>query len=229
MMIGMMTCSPSTRPRHVDQADATTIAGRVNATQRGRIAMDTITRQLRSQVCYSATVPALVSGTDDRREVPRRPQRRLEADRAARDRLQPDRADADREASGPARASPLTFPTQTVTRQITDGVVAAAGARTSPADLPLLRVQHRDAAAARRVRCCRRPLSATDLARVAKIEIGFITLPPGTKTDLPGAPRRSRTKSTSASRIPTTQHPLPHAPDPPHPQPLPLPPSTASP
>ena len=27
--------------------------------------MDTITRQLRSQVCYSATVPALVSGTDD--------------------------------------------------------------------------------------------------------------------------------------------------------------------
>ena len=41
------------------------IAGRVNATQRGRITMDTITRQLRSQVCYSPTVPAVVSGTDD--------------------------------------------------------------------------------------------------------------------------------------------------------------------
>ena len=42
----------------VKQSNA--VAGRVNATQRARLAMDTITRQLRSQVCYSPTVPALV-------------------------------------------------------------------------------------------------------------------------------------------------------------------------
>ena len=44
---------------------STAVAGRVNATQRARIAMDTITRQLRSQVCYNATTPAIVSATDD--------------------------------------------------------------------------------------------------------------------------------------------------------------------
>ena len=41
------------------------VAGRVNATQRARLAMDTITRQLRSQICISATAPAIISGTEN--------------------------------------------------------------------------------------------------------------------------------------------------------------------
>jgi type II secretory pathway pseudopilin PulG len=36
---------------------------RVEATQRGRVAMDTITRQLRSQVCLSTTSPAIVDAS----------------------------------------------------------------------------------------------------------------------------------------------------------------------
>jgi prepilin-type N-terminal cleavage/methylation domain-containing protein len=39
-------------------------AARVNATQRGRLAMDTITRQLRSQVCIATNVPAMYAATD---------------------------------------------------------------------------------------------------------------------------------------------------------------------
>ena len=64
MMIGTMTILAVYGVLDTSIKQSTKIAGRVNATQRGRIAMDTITRQLRSQVCYSATVPALVSGTD---------------------------------------------------------------------------------------------------------------------------------------------------------------------
>jgi prepilin-type N-terminal cleavage/methylation domain-containing protein len=38
-------------------------AARVEATQRGRLVMDTITRQLRSQVCISSQTPAMYSAT----------------------------------------------------------------------------------------------------------------------------------------------------------------------
>ena len=40
-----------------------TTQGRVDSAQRGRIAMETITRELRSQVCLSATAPALTTAT----------------------------------------------------------------------------------------------------------------------------------------------------------------------
>jgi prepilin-type N-terminal cleavage/methylation domain-containing protein len=39
------------------------VAGRVDADQRGRVAMDTITRQLRSQVCQQTGTPPMVGGT----------------------------------------------------------------------------------------------------------------------------------------------------------------------
>lgn len=42
-----------------------TTQGRVDSAQRGRIAMETITRELRSQVCLSATAPALTTGTEN--------------------------------------------------------------------------------------------------------------------------------------------------------------------
>jgi prepilin-type N-terminal cleavage/methylation domain-containing protein len=41
------------------------VAARVDASQRGRLAMDAITRQLRSQVCIASNVPAMNSATDD--------------------------------------------------------------------------------------------------------------------------------------------------------------------
>jgi len=40
-------------------------AARVDTNQRARAAMDTITRQLRSEVCLNKTTPPIVSGTDD--------------------------------------------------------------------------------------------------------------------------------------------------------------------
>ena len=40
-----------------------TTQSRVDTAQRGRIAMETITRELRSQVCLSATAPALTTAT----------------------------------------------------------------------------------------------------------------------------------------------------------------------
>ena len=43
------------------------IQGRVEASQKGRAAMDTITRQLRSQVCLSSTVPPMAAATATQR------------------------------------------------------------------------------------------------------------------------------------------------------------------
>ena len=65
MTIGLMTAIGAYAVLETSMKQSTRVAGRVNATQRGRIAMDTMTRQLRSQVCYNATTPALISGTDD--------------------------------------------------------------------------------------------------------------------------------------------------------------------
>lgn len=42
-----------------------TTQGRVDSAQRGRIAMENITRELRSQVCLSATAPALTTATEN--------------------------------------------------------------------------------------------------------------------------------------------------------------------
>ena len=65
MSIGLMTLLAVFAVLDISVKQSNAVAGRVNATQRARIAMDTITRQLRSQVCYNATTPAIVSATDD--------------------------------------------------------------------------------------------------------------------------------------------------------------------
>ncbi len=126
MMIGTMTILAVYGVLDTSIKQSSKIAGRVNATQRGRIAMDTITRQLRSQVCYSATVPALVSGTDTSVKFHvdltdgAKPieQHEIFYDATARTLT---------ERVWPGVGSPLSFPTQTVTRQITDGVVQRPG------------------------------------------------------------------------------------------------------
>jgi prepilin-type N-terminal cleavage/methylation domain-containing protein len=65
MMIGLVTMSAAIALLQTAQRQSTATAARVNATQRGRVLMDTMTRELRSQVCYSPTVPALISATND--------------------------------------------------------------------------------------------------------------------------------------------------------------------
>jgi Tfp pilus assembly protein PilW len=40
------------------------VVRRTDALQRGRLAMDRVTRELRSQVCLDASTPAMISGTD---------------------------------------------------------------------------------------------------------------------------------------------------------------------
>ena len=55
MMISLMTLLGVFAVLDTSIRQSNAVAGRVNATQRARITMDTITRQLRSQVCYSTT------------------------------------------------------------------------------------------------------------------------------------------------------------------------------
>jgi type II secretory pathway pseudopilin PulG len=177
MSIGMMTVLAVVAILETSMKQSNAIAGRVNATQRGRIAMDTITRQLRSQVCYSATVPAIVAGTDDSVKFyvdlsnGSRPteQREIAFDATAR---------TIRERTWPGQGSPLTFPTMTKDRVILDDVFR----RAAPDPTEIFRYYAYNTADPPRpdLRLAT-PLSATDRARVARIEIGFTTLPPRAK------------------------------------------------
>jgi len=159
----------------VKQSNA--VAGRVNATQRARITMDTITRQLRSQVCYSPVVPALVSGTDnavkfhvdlsngtlpiEQREIVFNPV-----------------AKTINERTWAGVGAPLGFPTLTKDRQLLNEVLP----RIPPEPTAIFRYfAYSTAPTPRPDLQLPTPLNATDLARVAKIEVGFLTLPPGAK------------------------------------------------
>ncbi|HYH91269.1 MAG TPA: prepilin-type N-terminal cleavage/methylation domain-containing protein [Solirubrobacteraceae bacterium] len=161
----------------VKQSNA--VAGRVNATQRARLTMDTITRQLRSQVCYSPTVPALVSGTDDavkfhmdlsdgskaieQHELAFNPTARTLTERV-----------------WPGQGAPLTFPTQTLNRQLVGDVTRAQ--YKDGTVLPIFRYYAYNLAVPPRPELkLPTPLSATDIARVARIEVNFRALPPGNK------------------------------------------------
>jgi prepilin-type N-terminal cleavage/methylation domain-containing protein len=177
MMIGTMTILAVYGVLDTSIKQSNKIAGRVNATQRGRITMDTITRQLRSQVCYSSTVPALVSGTDTSVKFHvdlsngSRPIEQHEIVYSSTARTLTERV-------WPGVGSPLSFPTQTVSRLLTDGVVQ----RPAP-DAPIFRYYaYNTADPPRPTTLLPTPLNATDLARVARIEIGFVTLPPGVRT-----------------------------------------------
>jgi hypothetical protein len=177
MSIGTMTVLAVFAILDTTIKQSNAVAGRVNATQRGRITMDTITRQLRSQVCYSPTVPALVSGTDDavkfhldltdgstaiqQRELVFNPTARTLTER-----------------TWPGQGSPITFPTLTRTRLLMSDVT-----RSQDKDavvLPIFRYYaYNTAVPPRPDTRLVTPLSATDLARVAKIEVAFRSLPPG--------------------------------------------------
>ena len=160
------------------------VAGRVNATQRARLAMDAITRQVRSQICINSTTPAILSGTAD--------SVKFHADLT--------------DGARPVEQREIIFnPTAgTLTENTWAGVVArgshhladddahAAAARRS--DAPPRAAPARPAGSdffhyyaysvadpPRPTVLLTTPLNATDRARVAKVELGFTTLPPGAR------------------------------------------------
>jgi type IV pilus assembly protein PilW len=160
----------------VKQSNA--VAGRVNATQRGRLALDTITRQLRSQVCYSPTVPALVSGTDT--------SVKFHADLSDGARLIEQREllyDAtkgtinERTWAGVLTAGVVGFPAMTKNRQLINEITT----RPAP-DAAIFRYYaYNTAVPPRPIVQLATPLNATDLARTARIDVGFVTLPPNAR------------------------------------------------
>jgi len=177
MAIGLMTVIAVYTVLDTSMKQTSRIAGRVNATQRGRIAMDIMTRQLRSQVCYSAVVPALVSGTDDAVKFHvdlTDGSKPIEQHELAYD--APSRTLNER--IWPGVGSPLTFPTRTINRQITGEVTRATAADGSV--IPVFKYYaYNTATPPRPALALATPLSAADLARVAKIEVAFVALPPG--------------------------------------------------
>ena len=155
MSIGLMTGLAAYAVIDTSVKQTNAIAGRVNATQRGRLVMDTITRQLRSQVCFSPIVPALIDASDDKvtfyadlSDGSRLLEKRELAYDASTKRI------TERIWAGVA-GTPITHPTVTRTRVLLDDVVKRVlkPQRDHPADLPLLRLQHADPAAPQRPPC----------------------------------------------------------------------------
>lgn len=181
MSIGMMTLLAVFAVLDTSIKQSNAVAGRVNATQRGRIAMDTITRQLRSQVCYSPVVPALVSGTDDsvkfhsdlsdgtrlieQHEIEFSPVTNTIVERTWNG-----------VNTGPG--TPVTFPALTRNRQILSEVTR----RAAPAPQQIFRYYaYNTATPPRPIIQLATPLNAVDLARTARIDVGFTTLPPNAR------------------------------------------------
>jgi len=185
MAIGVITLLAVFAVLDTSVKQSNAIAGRVNATQRARLAMDTITRQLRSQMCISATAPAIISGTND--------SVKFHVDLT--DRLRP------------IEQRELVFnpTTQTLTQSTWSGVVGASGATTWP-NPPAVKLLLDDvtrrpipplpapqdtaffhyyayslADPPRPTILLPTPLTLADRARVAKIELGFTALPPRAK------------------------------------------------
>jgi prepilin-type N-terminal cleavage/methylation domain-containing protein len=159
--------------------------GRVDATQRGRIAMDTVTRQLRSQVCLPSGTPSMFSRTgnltdrdtatffvdfSDGSQATKAPELHSIAFDAANARIvESDYVSADPATSLKDPAYPTT-PTR-VNTLATD--VAAVDAST-----PVFRYYTFNGVQ------LNSPLSAADLKTVAQIKVAFRAMPPrGKPTD----------------------------------------------
>jgi hypothetical protein len=179
MMIGLGTTLAIFALLDTSVKQSNAVAGRVNATQRGRLAMDTITRQLRSQVCYSPIVPALVSATDnvvkfhsDLSDGTRKiEQRELAYD--------PAKGTINERTWAGVGVPPvaIAFPTLTKNRQIISEITT----RPAP-DAAIFRYYaYNTLTPPRPIIQLPTPLNAADLARVAKIDVGFITLPPNAR------------------------------------------------
>ena len=201
---------------HVMKRTAETQA-RVEATQRGRQAMDTMSRALRSSVCLSGTVPAVSQADASTTDVLHGPRRRRGPAAEAGPRLRPCEAD-DRAADLPGHGRAAGDGLSRVARP-----GEAPGRERAPgrehADLPLLRLRPRSRRRRRRSRCrVRSPPPTSAASRGSRS--------PSSRTPAPApwstSPRsRSATTCTSAPPIPTTQLPIRHAHEPLHTHPWP--------
>lgn len=146
------------------------VMAKTDAMQRGRLAMDVVTRQLRSQVC-AGSEPAIADGRADRvtftadfSDGTEPPDRRVLALAGGEitETVEPG-------AGGPARV-----------RQVLENAVPA----TEP-PAPFLRYYAYDPGAAEPAPslALATPLSAADRARVARIEIAFTVRPTGARDD----------------------------------------------
>lgn len=152
------------------------VMAKTDAMQRGRLAMDVVTRQLRSQVCAGAQ-PAIADGRADRvtfhvdfSDGSTPPQRRVLA-------LQ---AGGITEAVHPAVQ---TEPVPPYTFRSTPQRVTTVLENATPAAHPFLRYYAFDTAAGDATPSVALPvpLSAADRARVARIEIAFSARPTGAR------------------------------------------------
>jgi prepilin-type N-terminal cleavage/methylation domain-containing protein len=175
MSIGLVTTAAAVALLQTAQRQTNATAARVSATQRGRVLMDTMTRELRSQVCYSATVPALITATDDSVKfyadlsdgsTPIE-QRELTFDQTAKTLT---------ERTWTGAGSPLTFPTPATRTRL---LLSEVSRRAAPNAATFRYYAYTTATPPRPDTVpLPTPLNAVDLARVAKIDIGFTTLPP---------------------------------------------------
>jgi prepilin-type N-terminal cleavage/methylation domain-containing protein len=159
------------------------VAGRVEASQKGRAAMDFMTRQLRSQVCLGTNIPPMVAGTANevrfytdlnRPELNLPPElHRITYDPTARTLVE-------RAFVGTGAAPNVVYPaTATRTKLLAERVVPYRPTGAT-ADLPIFSYYaYNLATPPRPALALGVPLSATDLGRVARIEINFRKLTPG--------------------------------------------------
>lgn len=186
MMIGLATTLAVFTVLDVSVKQTNAIAGRVNATQRARLGMDQITRQLRSQVCYSTDIGALIEAkadsvtfhTDLSNGTRLLEKRELTFDPVAK-------KITEKTWAGVASAGvlPVLFPAVTSTRTAVDDIVRAPVAERGPGQ-PIFRYYRYDPAVVpvQPTIELAAPLSAADLKLVAKIDIGFTALPPASKS-----------------------------------------------
>jgi hypothetical protein len=168
----------------VKQSNA--IAGRVNATQRARLGMDQITRQLRSQVCYSTDIHALIDARDDSvtfhadlsNGTRLLEKRELTLDPVAKKIDEKTWAGV----ANPGVGLPVLFPLVTSTRTVLTDVVKAPVLDRGVGQ-PIFRYYRYDATVPPQPKVrLTTPLSPADLKLVAKIDVGFTALPPASKT-----------------------------------------------
>ncbi|MGH2969374.1 MAG: PilW family protein [Solirubrobacteraceae bacterium] len=162
------------------------VAGRVEASQKGRAAMDFISRQVRSQVCLSSTIPPMASAkaaevsfyvdlSDGSAGAP--PElHTITHDPVARTLVE-------RAYVGAGVSPNIVYPAApTRTKVLAEDVVAYRPPGGS-ADLPIFQYSAFNLATPPRPELVLPvPLNATDLARVARIEVNFRKLPPGRTT-----------------------------------------------
>jgi prepilin-type N-terminal cleavage/methylation domain-containing protein len=186
MMIGLGTAVAVMSLLDVSVKQSNAVAGRVNATQRARLAMDQITRQLRSQVCYSTDINALIEAKDDSvtfhadlSDGSRLLEKReLTYDPATKKITEKTWAGV----ANPDVTLPVLFPALTRTRMLVEDVVRAPVAERLP-NAPVFRYYRYDTAVPPRPSIqLTTPVSTADLKLVAKIDVGFRTLPPASKT-----------------------------------------------